>query len=106
MSMSAERDVVDDAGPGGGGGFLAEIFEPVFRGLGAAMGEVEHVGVAEIEPVDRELEVRRRPDLHAEHVHEPVLGLFEVFGLDQKMLQMVKRHGMSPNACSPFDPFE
>ena len=78
------------------GRLLAEIFEPVLRGLGAAMGEVQHVGIADIEPVDRELEIRTRPDPHAEHVHEPVLGFLQILGLDQKMLQVVKRHRGSP----------
>ena len=56
---------------------------------------MQHIGVAEIEPIDRELEVRRGPDLHAEH-----LALDVFFGPVCDPNELLPQLGVS--ACSVF----
>src|SRR5215468_1309635 len=92
----AKRYVIDDTRADGGSRLLAEIFQAVLRHLGATLSKVKHVGISKIEPVDWKLEIWGRADSHPEHVYVPVLGPFQILGLNQKMLQVVKRHGIAP----------
>src|SRR6185369_3243422 len=67
----------------------------VLAHLRAALGDVHGGHAAEIEPADRELEVRVRPDLHAEHAHIPVARLLDALGLHQEMLDVAQGHFFS-----------
>ena len=98
----AEADVVDHAGAGGGLGLLADVFLAVLADVLAAGGDVQHVAVAEIEPVDRELEIRARADAEAQHLDVPVLGRLDILRLQQEVFHMGEGHVGPPwKRCGP-----
>ena len=86
-------EVVDHAAAVHGLGLLAEIGLAVLADVLAALGEVDDILVAEVQPHHRELEVGVRAFAEAEHVDIPVAGGFEVGGLDQEMFEVAERHG-------------
>ena len=98
----AEADMVDHAGAGRGIRLLADIFLAVLADVLAAGGDVQHVAVAEIEPIDRKLEVRGRADAEAENLDVPVLGRLDILGLEEEMFHMRKGHVGAPlKRCVP-----
>ena len=53
---------------------------------------MQHVAVAEVEPVDREFEIRARTDAETQHLDVPVARGFDVFRLHQEMLHIRESH--------------
>jgi hypothetical protein len=70
-------------------GLLAEISLAVFADVFTALGQVDDIGVAEIEPDNWELEVGMGAFSETEDVDVPVARGFKVCGLDQKMFKML-----------------
>jgi len=85
--------------------FIRTYLEPVkvqeSLHLRAALGDVHHVLVAEVEPAHRELEVRTRADAKPEHAYEPVARPRHVGGLHQEMLDVAEGHGQVYNPANP-----
>src|SRR5262245_11892191 len=84
--------MVDDAGARQRIRLLAEIAPAVRRGLRPTLGHVDHVPVAQIEPLHRELEVRSMSARKAEDTLVPVAGLLDICRLHQEMLEIAEWH--------------
>jgi hypothetical protein len=81
-------------------GLLADVFLAVLADVLAASGDVQHVTVAEVEPIDRELEVRGGSDAEAENFDVPILGRLDILGLQEEVFHMGDRHVGPPWTCS------
>ena len=92
----AEANVVDHPGASRRLGLLADVFLAVVADVLAAGGDVQHVTVAEVEPVHRKFEVRRGSHTEAQNLDVPVLGCLDILGLEQEVFHIIEGHVGSP----------
>src|SRR5262245_17499467 len=90
---TSERKVIDDASPRDGLRMLAQVALAIGRGLRAVLGHVDDIAVAEVEPLDRELEVGGVAAPESKHALVPLAGALDIRRLNEEMLEMTERHG-------------
>ena len=85
---AAEGHAVDGAAALGRLGLLAQVGLARLAHLGAALGDVDDVPVAQIEPAHRELEVGRGAGLEAQDPLVPCARGLDVLDLQEEMFQV------------------
>ena len=88
--------MIDYAAPGHRLRLLSEVTFAVLADAGAAHREMQDVGVSDVHPLHRKLEVRRMAPRHPQYPLIPVAGRLEIGRLDQEMLEVAERHVRPP----------